>query len=138
MNPSRSGQPSSRAMYPIFDMIPSQVLRPHLSLNPTRHPQCADSSEWWAGADVSMPENPAAIDALPERLGDRCQPLDDEHVRVLFGNINRLQLSDRGTRLRQIFREIHMLNAHHTGLAEVNTNTQHSTASKLLQYTRTY
>eukprot|EP00980_Cylindrotheca_fusiformis_P016561 scaffold4965_cov87-Cylindrotheca_fusiformis.AAC.3 len=104
-----------------------------MSLNPAGNVQSSTNldEEWWAGA-TSPDSHSGPAEDFPHRLGDSCAPLSDDHVRFLFGNINGLQLRDQGRRLRQIFREINMLQAHHTGLVEINTNTRHSTALKLL------
>eukprot|EP00980_Cylindrotheca_fusiformis_P016915 scaffold5139_cov100-Cylindrotheca_fusiformis.AAC.1 len=67
--------------------------------------------------------------------GDRFGPLDEFSTRFLFGNINGLQLRDKGTRLQQVFREIHGLQADHTGLVEINTNMHHFEANQLLYKT---
>eukprot|EP00980_Cylindrotheca_fusiformis_P017822 scaffold5640_cov132-Cylindrotheca_fusiformis.AAC.1 len=115
--------PSRPQLAPIFQLVPSQV-RGAVSDD-------LEVSPWW-DLPSSDPEHHTDVDAFPDRLGDALHDCHEDHVRIMFGNINGLQLSDRGQRLRQIFREINMLQANHVGMAEINTNTAHSGAIQLM------
>eukprot|EP00980_Cylindrotheca_fusiformis_P020498 scaffold7555_cov72-Cylindrotheca_fusiformis.AAC.3 len=112
-------------MFSIFELVPSQ-LRGAQHTTPQQR-------LWTSDDDVDLhTADDEYLNHQPFALGDTFGPCPEEMTRVLFGNINGLQLNDQGTRLRQIFREINMLQADHTGLVEINTNTSHSGASKRL------
>eukprot|EP00980_Cylindrotheca_fusiformis_P020373 scaffold7403_cov122-Cylindrotheca_fusiformis.AAC.3 len=125
MNCSNHENPPSRQQYaPIFQLVPSQV-RGAVSDN-------LEVSPWW-DLPSSDPEHQTDVDAFPDRLGDALHECHEDHVRIMFGNINGSQLGDRGQRLRQtFFQEINMLQANHVGMAEINTNTAHSGALQLM------